>query len=392
MTTYVWTDPVVLSFVAIPVLLVAALLAGVSAGSRRLGEPDHVRRRAMMLTAVVAAAWMGATWTAGASGVLRNWDTVPPPFAFLVLGILILAALVASGGYGRRLADGVPLWILVGVQGFRLPLEVAMHAMYERGIMPVQMSYSGRNFDIVTGIAAIIVAAAHGGRAGPRTSLLGWNLLGLCSPQHRYHRYLIYATVPLLRGQPAERVGDVHALRLAASGDGAGGARGPSTGRKIAFSPSGSIGYYHDNSARFLRNSDTAVARFFERARFIAGPPFESVCPPISTLESGNCASTTATTPTFCDESANPSAATNSGPPMRVLRKNCQIADQVLLAKRRAASARCVAMTLLTSLAKRDRLPQVARRAKAKRSQCHSNVVHDSSSPASDFPYSEDQP
>ena len=159
MTTYVWTDPVVLSFVAIPVLLVAALLAGVSAGSRRLGEPDHVRRRAMMLTAVVAAAWMGATWTAGASGVLRNWDTVPPPFAFLVLGILILAALVASGGYGRRLADGVPLWILVGVQGFRLPLEVAMHAMYERGIMPVQMSYSGRNFDIVTGFAAIIVAA-----------------------------------------------------------------------------------------------------------------------------------------------------------------------------------------------------------------------------------------
>ena len=179
MTTYVWTDPVVLSFVAIPVLLVAALLAGVSAGSRRLGEPDHVRRRAMMLTAVVAAAWMGATWTAGASGVLRNWDTVPPPFAFLVLGILILAALVASGGYGRRLADGVPLWILVGVQGFRLPLEVAMHAMYERGIMPVQMSYSGRNFDIVTGFAAIIVAALlMAGRAG-RGLVLGWNLLGL---------------------------------------------------------------------------------------------------------------------------------------------------------------------------------------------------------------------
>ena len=267
-----------------------------------------------------------------------------------------------------------------------------MHAMYERGIMPVQMSYSGRNFDIVTGFAGYRRGVAHGGSRRTRTR--PWmESSRSCSPlEHRYHRYLIYATLPLLRGQPAERVGNVPALRLAASGDGAGGARGPSTGRKIAFSPSGSIGYYHDNSARFLRNSDTAVARFFERARFIAGPPFESVCPPISTLESGNCASPTATTPTFCDESANPSAATNSGPTMRVLRKNCQIADQVLLAKRRAASARCVAMTLLTSLAKRDRLPQVARRAKAKRSQCHSNVVHDSSSPASDFPYSEDQP
>ena len=49
--------------------------------------------------------------------------------------------------------------MLVGVQGFRLPLELAMHRMYERGIMPVQMSYSGLNYDILTGIRALVVAA-----------------------------------------------------------------------------------------------------------------------------------------------------------------------------------------------------------------------------------------
>ena len=26
--------------------------------------------------------------------------------------------------------------------------------MYERGVMPVQMSYSGRNFDIITGLSS----------------------------------------------------------------------------------------------------------------------------------------------------------------------------------------------------------------------------------------------
>ena len=54
-----------------------------------------------------------------------------------------------------RPANHVPLWILVAVQGFRLPLELAMHRLYERGIMPEQMSYSGRNFDIVTGATAL---------------------------------------------------------------------------------------------------------------------------------------------------------------------------------------------------------------------------------------------
>jgi hypothetical protein len=67
----------------------------------------------------------------------------------------------------------------VGFQAFRLPLELAMHEMYVRGVMPVQMSYSGRNFDIASGASAIAVAwlvATH--RAGRRLVIV-WNVAGL---------------------------------------------------------------------------------------------------------------------------------------------------------------------------------------------------------------------
>jgi hypothetical protein len=83
------------------------------------------------------------------------------------------------GRVGRRLAEGIPLWVLVAVQGFRLPLELAMHEMYERGIMPVQMSYEGRNFDIVTGITALVVAALVAADRGGRALVAAWNVLGL---------------------------------------------------------------------------------------------------------------------------------------------------------------------------------------------------------------------
>jgi hypothetical protein len=83
----------------------------------------------------------------------------PAAFGLLVLTIVVLAALLAFGGVGRRLALFVPFPALVAVQGFRLPLELAMHAMYDRGIMPVEMSFSGRNFDVVTGATALVVAA-----------------------------------------------------------------------------------------------------------------------------------------------------------------------------------------------------------------------------------------
>jgi len=168
-----------LAFVVIPVLLAGALVWGVAAASRRLGEDKAARRRAVMVTVAGSIAWMSVTWVAAASGALRQWYAAPPPFAAMVAGIIALSVAIAFTPYGRRLAIGLPLWALVAVQGFRLPLELAMHEMYERGVMPVQMSYEGLNYDILTGITAVIVAAVVkiGGRG--RLAVAVWNVLGL---------------------------------------------------------------------------------------------------------------------------------------------------------------------------------------------------------------------
>jgi hypothetical protein len=45
--------------------------------------------------------------------------------------------------------------------------------------MPVQMSYSGYNFDIVTGISAIAIAALLARGKAPRWLLFAWSAYGL---------------------------------------------------------------------------------------------------------------------------------------------------------------------------------------------------------------------
>ena len=173
-----YSEPEVLAFVLLPVLLACALSWGVWVAKRRAGEPSRRAGRAAAIALVAAAAWMTVTWQAAASGALRQWDATPPPFAILVLAILLIAFRIAFSPTGRQLAVHLPLWVLVAVQGFRYPLELAMHRMHERTIMPVQMSYSGFNFDIVTGVTAVLVAALVAtGRAG-RTVVWAWNILG----------------------------------------------------------------------------------------------------------------------------------------------------------------------------------------------------------------------
>jgi hypothetical protein len=134
--------------------------------------------RSTIIAALLAAGWLSATWTISASGVLAQFDRRPPPMAFLFFAIPIVSVALAFGPIGTRLATAVPLWALVLVQAFRLPLELVMHQAVVEGVMPHQMSYSGGNFDIVTGATALIVAwLLATGRAGHRLAML-WNIMG----------------------------------------------------------------------------------------------------------------------------------------------------------------------------------------------------------------------
>ena len=54
-----------------------------------------------------------------------------------------------------------------------------MHALVSRGLMPEQMSYTGRNFDVLTGGTAIVVAALSRWGVGGRRLVTVWNVAGL---------------------------------------------------------------------------------------------------------------------------------------------------------------------------------------------------------------------
>ena len=176
---YSLSDPAVFAFIAIPVALALTLVTSVWAAWRHSGESRAAAARAAGMMAIGCAAWMGITWALAERGTFREWNRLPPSLVLLIVLIVLIAGRLALGGVGGRLSAHVPLWMLVGIQGFRLPLELVMHQMYERGIMPEQMSYSGRNFDIVTGATALIVAALVAANRGGRLLVALWNVLGL---------------------------------------------------------------------------------------------------------------------------------------------------------------------------------------------------------------------
>ncbi|HEX8831895.1 MAG TPA: hypothetical protein VF705_12055, partial [Longimicrobium sp.] len=158
-------------------VVAAAFPVLVFRAARAAGELDAKPRA--LRAAVVTALWLAATFAAAASGRLR-FDTVPPTMAVLFVVSWGMALRVGLGRTGARLAEWTPLGLLVLVQAFRLPLELLMHRAYSEGLMPGQMSFSGRNFDIVTGTTALLLGVAMVARRGrvPLWLVAAWNVMG----------------------------------------------------------------------------------------------------------------------------------------------------------------------------------------------------------------------
>jgi hypothetical protein len=167
------------AFAAIAILVALLFAGGNGWAARRLGD-DAARARRVGLGALAAmAVWMAVTGAAAASGVLARFDAHPPPLLGLFVGVFAISMATGLSRTGDRLARGLPLAALVGVQAFRVPLELVMHRAAQDGLMPVQMSFGGWNFDIVSGLTAACVGVLAAFGRAPRALLVAWNALGI---------------------------------------------------------------------------------------------------------------------------------------------------------------------------------------------------------------------
>jgi len=77
---------------------------------------------------------------------------------------------------GKWLAVAVSVPWLLAFQGFRLPLEWVLHSWVHQGVIPETMTWTGSNWDILSGIAALGLAPF-----GRRMRAAAWvgNIIGV---------------------------------------------------------------------------------------------------------------------------------------------------------------------------------------------------------------------
>ena len=123
--------------------------------------------------------WMVVQSVLALTGFMQNFAAVPPrtfafgplPFFFLTFVYLI---------FFRTYLRDMPLGLLTLIHVIRIPIEFSLLWLYQSGLVPIEMTFEGRNFDILSGITAPIVyfLAFRAGTVN-RALLIIWNLAGL---------------------------------------------------------------------------------------------------------------------------------------------------------------------------------------------------------------------
>lgn len=167
-------------FCLLPIIayLVFAALRGTVKSEAKLGASIDVRRKKLWAVGIGLGLWLTITALAAAEGLLLDLDAFPPPVVRIAFPSLLIIFVVAFSSVGKRFAAGLSYPQLIGFQIFRLPLEIVLLAYFLEGRIPIEMTFEGRNLDIITALTALLVAPMVArGRAG-KGVIWAWNIMG----------------------------------------------------------------------------------------------------------------------------------------------------------------------------------------------------------------------
>jgi len=134
---------------------------------------------ALTWIAAIVAAYLVIPAILARAGVLDRYAPMPAPGMILLLLLGVGTVTLAFSRFGTRVAAVMGITWLVGFQAFRVVVEWLLHRLYLEGAVPVQMTWSGRNFDVISGLTALVLGLwlARAGRR-PTGVILAWNVLG----------------------------------------------------------------------------------------------------------------------------------------------------------------------------------------------------------------------
>jgi len=132
------------------------------------------------ITAFIVIGWLITTAIIGFRGTLLDFTSIPPKIMVILIPPVLAASYICSSVRVNNLLKVTPAAWLIHIQTFRIIIEFILWQLHKNGVIPIQMSFIGFNYDILIGISAPLIAYySFSEKKWPKIIPLLWNFAGL---------------------------------------------------------------------------------------------------------------------------------------------------------------------------------------------------------------------
>lgn len=163
---------------ALSIITIALIITGFAKALKKTNYGYAQQKSTIIVIVSVIAAWMTLIGVLAENGFFSNFSALPPRPAFAVLIPLPFILFIAFSKKLAPVLKAVPPHWIIAMQAFRIVVELLLFTAYNAGLLPKQMTFEGGNFDILSGILAILLAFVLSKKYNPLLVKL-YNIVGI---------------------------------------------------------------------------------------------------------------------------------------------------------------------------------------------------------------------
>jgi hypothetical protein len=119
--------------------------------------------------------WGAVSSLLACKGFFQNTQSIPPRFVLIILMDVILVVYAIK----HIKFDAKHLKILLAINVLRIPVEMVLMQLFLEGLIPEIMTFEGWNFDIVSGISALVLLILSFTKIKLKQVVKIWNVIAL---------------------------------------------------------------------------------------------------------------------------------------------------------------------------------------------------------------------
>ena len=163
-------------FIATTLIFYGLLLARLKKSLISTNFTESKKKKIFNGTLISLVGWAIATSILSWSGVLSDFSTFPPKLIIVLIIPLVTIIWLVRTKEVKEILIHTPPESIIWIQSFRIIVEILLWRLYVDNLAPIQMTFEGRNFDILSGLSAVVVAYLVANKKISSPLVVAWNL------------------------------------------------------------------------------------------------------------------------------------------------------------------------------------------------------------------------